>query len=220
MRRSTKVLLIVGAFLVCYLPLSWVWEKALPTYSGFVCVASESLVNTIELTSGIRHGLEITNEDFVIKSDLVTRMPGRGRVRLSQDGNRPYSLVSYNLTLWAGILISTCAFIDRKAILRYFVIGLVVLVAAHLFDLTIFVKNTRSILLSAVTRQYEIDVNYSYVWHRIWWWSLELNRRIIAPSLPLLLWIVLCWRSFYIRNDQASVKPAAQVKNCVSTSNK
>jgi hypothetical protein len=120
------------------------------------------------------------------------------------NGTRKIDLVSYNSGLWAALLLATIAFVSPSGRWKFLLIAPIILFLWHLCDLTIFAKNTRWILVKDLNQQAPSLIDYSYSWHWFWYWAKELNRRIIDPFLPLLLWIIFCARSFFTLQESGS----------------
>jgi len=94
--------------------------------------------------------------------------------------------------------LATVVFIGPRARWQYLLVAPALIILWHVCDLMIFAKNTRWMLLVKLYEQFPAYVDYSFGWHWFWHWALELNRRIIDPFLPLLLWIVFCSKSFFL----------------------
>ena len=193
--RPAKIFIIIALFAVFYLPTGWLWGKVLPSYSQVLATVSEWFVNAIE-TADTTYVITIVQGRFEVNAQVRI---GRGYNRqvFGLSGKRPTDLVSYNLSLWAALFLASCLFMGRSARWKFLLISPVVLILWHVCDLTIFAKNTRWILVRDLSREYPALIGYSVNWHWFWMWALELNRRIIDPFLPLLLWFVFCFKSFF-----------------------
>ncbi len=187
----------VAALAVLYFPINLLWMQVLPSYARIMAAIGEASSNAIEFSDTVyRFALE--GGDFkVIARATVSGAQARSD-SYELDGTRPADLVAYNLSLWAALALATAAFIGPKARWRYLLVAPALIILWHVCDLIIFAKNTRWMLLIKLNEQFPAYVDYSFGWHWFWHWALELNRRIIDPFLPLLLWIVFCSKSFLI----------------------
>jgi len=195
--KPVRIFIIIILFAVIYVPVGLLWEKVLPLYSEILASLSEGIINAIEF-SDTSYIITVDRGDFKVDARVAIGS-GYSRSRFQLSGTRPADLVTYNLSLWAAFFLASFAFQDRSARWRFLLISPVILVLWHICDLTIFAKNTRWILVRDLSEQYPSLIGYSLSWHWFWMWVLEFNRRIIDPFLPLLLWFVFCFRSFFAR---------------------
>ncbi len=194
LRALYRIVVVIALFIVTYVPIELLWQQLLPTYSEFLSGLAERIANTVE-TRGSWYSIRVKGDDFVVEAFIV--LPGNRSNQYSFDGTRPTNLVSYNLALWAALGIASAFFLNRKARWKFLLLAPLIVVAWHVCDLVIFAKNARWMLLQDLQRQDPHMVDYSAAWQWFWWWLFELNRRIIDPFLPLLLWILFCARSFF-----------------------
>jgi hypothetical protein len=193
--RPVKIVVVIALFVVLYVPTTLLWGKVLPSYSRVLTTVSAWFVNVIEATD-TAYLVAIEGEDFKVTA-RVSVGSGFKRSTFQLTGTRPTDLVSYNLSLWVAFFLASFAFVGRSARWRFLLISPVIIVLWHVCDLTIFAKNTRWILVKDLSAEYPRLIGYSFNWHWFWMWALELNRRIIDPLLPLVLWFVFCFRSFF-----------------------
>jgi len=195
--KSVKTLIAVVLFIILYLPISLVWDQIRPAYSRTLADIAEPVVNIIEF-SDASYRIDVGQNEFL----TVARVRVGGEyTRIGEyelEGARKADLVSYNLSLWVTMLLATGLFVDRRTLLKFLIITPLILIAWHVCDLTIFAKNTRWRLVKDLHDQYPAYIDYSYSWNWFWFWAQELNRRIIDPFLPLLLWLIFCARSFFV----------------------
>ncbi|HUV29857.1 MAG TPA: hypothetical protein VMY05_02015 [Acidobacteriota bacterium] len=196
MSRPVKIILVLVIFLVLYIPVGWLWGKALPAYSRFLASVSQTVTNAFE-SADTSYRITVDRGDFVVAA-RITVGGAYGRDQMFElPGNRPTDTVSYNLSLWAALFLATVVFIKPPARWRFLLIAPLLIVLWHICDLFIFAKNTRWILVKDLQQDYARYVSYSYNWHWFWMWALEFNRRIVDPFLPLALWFLFCFRSFF-----------------------
>ena len=201
--KSAKIIAAVVLFAVLYVPVNLLWKQALPSYAGFLAGVGETAVNALEF-SDTSYRVSVEQGDFKVVAHVAV---GGRRSRLGEyelPGTRPTDLVTYNLSLWAALALATTVFIGPSARWRFLLIAPLIIFLWQLCDLTIFAKNTRWILVKDLNKQFPTVIDYSYSWHWLWYWAQELNRRIIDPFLPLLLWIVFCSKSFFLRPGKAA----------------
>jgi len=205
LRAPAKIALVIVLFAVTYVPIELLWQRLLPTYSRLLSAVAESVANVIE-TRGSWYGVQVKGDDFVVEAYIA--LPGNRSNQYSFDCTRPTNLVSYNIPLWAALATASAYFLKRKTRWKFLLLAPLIIVAWHVCDLTIFAKNARWMLLQDLHRQNPHFVDYNVKWQWFWWWLFELNRRIIDPFLPLLLWILFCARPFSAGLGRQTPTPA------------
>lgn len=195
--KPAKLLISAALFAACYIPINLVWEQVLPSYSQFVASASDTFVNMIEFSdTSYSISVEESNYRCMARVPVTDSNGSKKTYRLS--GTRRTDMVAYNMSLWAALLLATVAFLKPSARWRFLLIAPVIIFLWHICDLTIFAKNTRWIIIKDLNGQNPSLIDYSYSWHWFWYWAKELNRRIIDPFLPILLWIIFCTKSYFV----------------------
>jgi hypothetical protein len=201
--KGAKVFLILVLFGILCVPATWVWGKLVPSYNRLLASVGGTFINAVE-TTGATYTVAVDSTNFHVGVTVPVGLGPAQRGKYELQGKNPANMVSFNLILWAALLVATVAFVGWSARWKYLLIAPAVLFVWHIFDLAIFAKLTRWIAVKDVYRQYPNLVDYSYAWEWFWWWAKEFNRYIIVAFLPLLLWIVLCFRSFRERLGTSS----------------
>jgi hypothetical protein len=196
--KGAKIIIVVVLSGLLYLPAGWLWRQALPSYSRFLAATAQTVVNIIDW-SPAKYAIIVNQNDFEVTVKHPLGTPPNAK-EYAQTGTRPTDLVSYNLSLWAALFLASVLFINARARWTFLIIPLVVLVVWHLCDLFIFAMNTHWVLVKYLNEHHPQLIDYGHARHYVWWWALELNRRIIDPFLPLLLWIIFCAKSFFSRD--------------------
>ncbi len=202
--RSAKILLAVGLFVVLYLPVELLWVQVRPAYARILAGISEPVMNLLDF-SNTTYRVNVKEDSFEIVARIRLGGTYSRRNVYELPGKRKLDLVTYNMSLWATLFLATVLFLDRRARLRYVIIAPIVIFAWHICDLIIFAENTRWILTKDLSAKFPTMIHYSFSWNWFWYWAQELNRRIIDPFLPLLLWIISCARRFF-RNSGAEAR--------------
>ena len=195
--KSARILIAILLFGILYVPTSLLWNMARPAWCRVLASVSQPIINIIEITD-TSYRIEIEGGDF----KLTARMAVKGKQSRPEtyelSGTRKGDLVTYNLNLWAALFLATVAFIGKPARWKYLLLAPLIIVLFQFFDLAIFAKNTRWILVKDLSPKFPYAVDYNYSWHWFWYWAQELDRRILDPFLPLLLWIMFCVKSFLL----------------------
>jgi len=194
--RSVKILIAIGLFIVLYLPVELVWEMVRPGYAGILAGVAEPVINLVDL-SNTTYRVNAGEENFKIVARINSGGKHSRRNVYELPGNRKVDMVTYNMGLWATLFLATAAFLDRRSRLYFLIIAPLIIFCWHVCDLFIFAENTRWILTKDLSAQFPSLIQYSLSWNWIWYWAQELNRRIIDPFLPLLLWLIFCAGSFF-----------------------
>ncbi len=194
--RRTKILIAVGLFIVLYLPVELLWEQARPAYAKVLAGIAEPVMNLVDF-SNTTYRINIREDSFEVVARI--RLGGNYSRRNVYElpGSRKLDMVTYNMSLWATLFLATVLFLDGRSRGRFLVIAPLVIFGWHVCDLVIFAENTRWILTKDLSASYPAMISYSLSWNWFWYWAQELNRRIIDPFLPLLLWIIICAKSFF-----------------------
>ncbi|MDD4051666.1 MAG: hypothetical protein PHR28_07205 [candidate division Zixibacteria bacterium] len=193
--RPAKAAVIVILFMILFFPVERLWSNVSLPYGRVLAAVVEPLVNALDV-SDVSYRLTIDKEDFVVTARMTVIDHGRNLGQYEQTGLRPINLVSYNLSLWGALFLASFFFLPARARLRYLIIAPIIIVMWHVCDLAIFAQNTYWMLAEELHRQFPEAVPYRFLSNWLWWWTFELNRRIIDPFLPMLLWLIFCWKPF------------------------
>ncbi len=193
--KPVKAVVIVILFVVLFFPVDRLWNNLSPSYSRLLVAVVEPLVNVLDL-SNVSYRMTVDAENFIVTARMAVVDHGRDLGQYEQTGLRPINLVSYNLGLWAALFLASAFFLPPRARYRYLIVAPVVIILWHACDLAIFAENTYWMLAKGLNRQFPDAVSYRFLSSWLWWWTFELNRRIIDPFLPMLLWLIICWKSF------------------------
>lgn len=194
--RRNKTLIALVLFVVSYLAIYWLWVKAQPLYGRFLAAASDGIVNAIGATD-TSYKIEFVDSVIQVKTRVSYGPPGKGMGRNSRGAGRQIDEVSYNLCLWAALLVATAPFVNSSSRWRFLLIGFVLMVFWHVCAVTICANYYRMLLIETLYHDYPDMVSYSSGWHWFWESALVLNLRIMDPLLPMFLWILFCSRSFF-----------------------
>lgn len=190
-----KAAIVLALFVVLFLPVEWAWRQVMISYGRFLAAAVEPAVNALDWTE-TSYRIGIDKKDFSVTARMTVRDRKRYLGEFEQIGLRPINLVTYNLILWGALFPASALFLPARARYRYLFIAPLVIVAWHACDLMIFTQNTYWVLAKELHRKFPAIVPYRFLSSWLWWWTFELNRRIIDPFLPMLLWMIFCWKSF------------------------
>ncbi|MCP4569728.1 MAG: hypothetical protein GY841_19280 [FCB group bacterium] len=204
--KPIRIFVVIGLFCVLFIPIDVLWGKLRPGYSRVITPVAEFTANLIEF-SDISYVMKTVDDNFSVDAQLTI-----GRQFYNKEGRRPADLVTYNLVLWAALFLSTFFFIDSRARLKFLIIAPIVLILWHLCDLTIFAKNAHWMLKQNLNQNYRGMIEYSHSWQWFWWWAFELNQKIIDPLLPILLWVIFCFRSFFSPSIRKKTENPAAAK--------
>jgi hypothetical protein len=191
--KPAKAAVIIILFVALFFPVDWLWSTVSLSYGRFLAAVVEPLVNTLDL-SDVSYHLTVDKGDFVVTAHLAVVDHGRTLGEYEQTGLRPVNLVSYNLSLWGALFLASAFFLPPRARYRYLIIAPIIIIIWHACDLSIFAQNTYWVLAKGLHRQFPETMPYRFLSSWLWWWTFELNRRIIDPFLPMLLWLIICWK--------------------------
>lgn len=201
MSRRIRTLIALALFMVSYLAVYWLWGKAWPAYGRFLAAASDGFVNAVA-TTGTSYKIDFVDSSVRVQTRVAYGPPGSEKGRNSQRRGRPINEVSYNLCLWAALCVATLPFVNSSSRWRFVLIGLILMIFWHVCDVAIYAKNCRWMLLESLHQDFPELVSDSSVWPWFWNRALVLNIRIIAPLLPMFLWILFCSRSFFAPTEK------------------
>jgi hypothetical protein len=205
--KPAKAAIIIALFVILFLPMEWLWSKTSPSYARFIAGVVAPLVNALD-PADVSYSVTTDPDNFVVTARRVVVDHGRNLGPYEQTGLRPINMVSYNLVLWAALGAASFLFLPARARYRYLIIAPAVIIAWHVCDVVIFTQNTYWMLIKDLNRQFPGAAPYRFLPSWLWWWGFELNRRIIDPFLPMLLWLIFCWKPF-LGNDRHGPRRAA-----------